>query len=58
MKLTATEKRLVELYRAANTETRKKALAVLKGDTTATGIDMDDLISNIGGLIGDTLLKK
>lgn len=58
MKLTATEKRLVELYRAANTETRKKALAVLKGDTAATGIDMDDIISNIGGLIGDTLLKK
>lgn len=54
MRLTATEKRLVELYRAANTETRRKALKVLRGETS----DMGDIMQGIGGIIGDALLKK
>lgn len=53
MRLTATEKRLVELYRSAPSETKKKAMKVLKGDS----YDMDDLISTVGGIIGDTLKK-
>ena len=32
MKLTATEKKLVELYRAANATTKKEAMEVLKSD--------------------------
>jgi len=37
MRLTATEKRLVELYRAADTETRKTAMKVLKGEDGTVG---------------------
>lgn len=61
MRVSATEKRLVELYRAANTETRKRAIQILKGETPTTGLEavgMDDLLANIGNLLGDTLLKK
>ena len=35
MQLTATEKKLVELYREADTETRKLATSVLKGEKNA-----------------------
>ncbi len=39
VKLTATEKKLVEAYRAADTKTRKNAMNVLKGtDKTTAGI--------------------
>ena len=61
MRVSATEKRLVELYRSANTETRKRAMQILKGETPTTGMEadnMDDLLANIGNLLGDTLLKK
>lgn len=54
MRLTATEKRLVELYREADAETKKKALSVLRGNHT----DVDDLIAGLGGFIGDMLFKK
>ena len=36
IKVTATEKRLVQLYRAADSQTRKEALALLKGETAET----------------------
>ena len=49
MQLTATEKRLVELYRAADADTRKKALALLRGDSS----DSNDILSTIGNLLGD-----
>jgi len=54
MRVTATEKRLVELYRQADSETKKKALSVLRGNNN----DVDDLIAGIGGFISDTLFKK
>ena len=39
VKLTATEKKLVEAYRAADTKTRKNAMNVLKGtDKTTAGV--------------------
>ena len=39
VKLTATEKKLVEAYRAADTKTRKNAMSVLKGtDKTTAGV--------------------
>jgi transcriptional regulator with XRE-family HTH domain len=54
MRLTATEKRLVELYRNAPSETKKKAMKVLKGEST---LDVDNIISAVGGIIGDSLKK-
>ena len=57
MQVTATERKLVELYRAADAETRKKALALLRGDKS-DGIDIDDILSGLGGLLGDVLGKK
>lgn len=56
MQVTATERKLVELYRAADTETKKKALALLRGDDD--GIGIDDIISGLGGLLGDVLGVK
>jgi len=41
MKLTATEKKLVELYREADADTKKSALALLKGEKT------DNLLGSI-----------
>ena len=52
--LTAAEKKLVELYRAADTDTRKKAVAVLKGEA----VDNGDLFSTLLGMAGDILGKK
>ena len=37
MRLTATEKRLVELYRKADSETKKTAMSVLKGEDSTVG---------------------
>ena len=52
--LTAAEKKLVELYRAADAETRKKAVAVLKGEA----VDNGDLFSTLLGMAGDILGRK
>ena len=54
MRLTATERRLVELYRNAPSETKKKAMKVLKGEST---LDVDNIISAVGGIVGDSLKK-
>ena len=59
LRVTATEKKLVELYRAADSETKKKALAILRGtkdDAALPGVD--DVIAGLGSIIGDVLLKK
>ena len=76
MKVNSTEKRLVELYRAADSATKKRAMAVLKGESSsssasgldlsglnipgldAAGINVDDIVSGLGSLLGDSLLKK
>lgn len=53
MKVTATEKRLVEYYRKATAEDRKQAMKILKGD--------DDIAEDILETIVDTvtdMLKK
>ena len=52
--LTAAEKKLVELYRAADADTKKKAVSVLKGEAVDTG---DILTSLIGSAI-DMFGKK
>lgn len=48
MDLTASEKKLVELYRAADSDTRKAAVSLLKGEK-------NDLQELLGSLLGDTL---
>lgn len=52
--LTAAEKKLVELYRAADSDTRKNAVAVLKGEANVGG----DLLSSLIGGAMDILGKK
>ena len=54
VELTAAEKKLVELYRAADSETKKKAVAVLKGEAG----DMGDILSSLLGGAMDMLGKK
>ena len=48
MDLTASERKLVELYRAADSDTRKAAVSLLKGEKS-------DLQQVLGSLLGDTL---
>lgn len=44
MKVTSTEKKLIEAYRLADSDTKKKAMSLLKGE----GADL-------GGMVGDVL---
>ena len=55
LKLTSAEKTLVKLYRAADSDTKKAAVSVLKGETTTTGGLLSsildgalDTLSNLG----------
>lgn len=58
--LTATEKKLVELYRAADSDTKKSVMSILKGEETDTGL-LGSLLSGkkgssgLGGLLGGLL---
>lgn len=56
MTLTATEKKLVELYRAADSETKKSAMNVLKG--VADENEAGDLLSTLLGSVIDSIGKK
>ena len=51
---TAAEKKLVELYRAADSDTKKKAVAVLKGEAT----DTSDILTSLIGSAIDMFGKK
>lgn len=51
MKVTSTEKRLVELYRKADTDTRKRAMNVLKGDDVAAGEILETLLEGVAELV-------
>ena len=46
VKLTATEKKLVELYRAASTTTKKEAMEVLKNDSKPNDSLLEAVLSN------------
>ena len=46
LKLTATEKKLVELYRAASTTTKKEAMEVLKNDSKPNDSLLEAVLSN------------
>ncbi len=61
MKVTATERKLVEAYRSATSDDKKRAMSVLKGEDTVLdsllGGDVGDKVSDlledvIGGLLG------
>lgn len=54
LELTAAEKKLVELYRAADSETKKKAVAVLKGESSGA----DDILTTLLGSAMDIFGKK
>lgn len=63
MKLSAAEKKLVELYRAADSDTKKAAVSLLKGETTGLAGVLGNLLSNGssssgGGLLGGLLDGK
>ena len=47
VKLTATEKKLVEAYRAADTKTRKNAMSVLKGTDKTTAGMLESFLTGI-----------
>ena len=48
MKVTATEKRLVELYRKADSDTKKAALALLKGEKSQTSNILTSILEDSG----------
>jgi hypothetical protein len=50
MKVTATEKKLVELYRKADTDTKKAALNMLKGDEDLTELFLENLTDTVQDL--------
>ena len=54
IELTAAEKKLIELYRAADSETKKKAVAVLKGESS----EMSDILTSLLGGAMDMFGKK
>lgn len=59
MQVTAAEKKLVELYRKADTKTRKEALQILKGEDSLAGDLLESLLDNVDtGKIVDTLLDS
>lgn len=65
MKVTTTERKLVEAYRLADTDTRKRALSILQGkeegvlDTLLGGSDITDAVENVlGDVLGSLLGNK
>ena len=52
MQVTATEKRLVQLYREADSDTRKKALQILKGEDSLKEEIFEGLLDTVQDLIG------
>ncbi len=46
VKVTATEKKLLELYRAADADTKKAAMALLKGEKSQLGGILESILEN------------
>ena len=51
MQVTATERRLVELYRKASTEERKDALKALKGESSLADDIMESLLDSVTDML-------
>jgi transcriptional regulator with XRE-family HTH domain len=64
MQVTATEKRLVQLYREADADTKKKVMNLLKGKDSLAGdlledlLDKDDLVEGILDTVQDLISGK
>ena len=63
MQVTTTEKKLVELYRKADTKTKQEVMKLLKGDDSLTGEIFETLLENVDtekilDSILDSVLKK
>ena len=54
VKVTATEKKLLELYQAADSDTKKEAMKILKGDDSSA----EDVLESIMDTVQDLLGKK
>lgn len=52
MKVSSTEKKLVELYREADSDTKKAAMSLLKGETTSTQDMLTSLLENAVEMLG------
>ena len=46
VKVSAAEKKLIELYRAADADTKKAAMALLKGEKSQLGGVLDEILKN------------
>ena len=55
LKLTATEKQLVELYRKANSDTKKAVMKQLKGEDTMTDALIGSLLNGVQDMISGKL---
>ena len=53
MQVTAAEKKLVELYRKADADTRKEALKALKGEEDGTENLLEDILETVQGLLAN-----
>jgi len=51
MKVTAAEKKLIELYRKADTETKKSVLKVLKGEEDTTDSVLEDILGVVQSML-------
>ena len=59
MQVTATERKLVELYRKADSKTKKEVLQMLKGEDSLAGDLLESLLDNVDtGKIVDSLLDS
>ncbi len=54
LKLTATEKKLVELYREADSDTKKQVMKLLKGESSEAA----DLVKNVFGSALSQMIKN
>jgi len=51
IKVTATEKKLVELYREADSETKKDVMKILKGEEDASDSILEDILETVQGML-------
>lgn len=51
IKVTATEKKLVELYRDADAETRKEVMKILKGENDSSESILEDILETVQDLL-------
>ncbi len=64
MQVTATEKKLVQLYREADSDTKKKVMSLLKGKDSLAGdllgdlLDKDDIVDTLMDTVQDILSGK